>query len=169
MQVWATDLWITATDNLERIREADLEDRVFPIHADARALPFADEFFDAIVSIDAFEYFGTDDLYLPSLIPLLKSGHQVGTVNAGVDVELDSLPEGWPPDFCTFHTPEWWRRHWSLTRCVEVEVAERMPQGRELWLRWYEAIGSNDKEWLTGPSGENLGFHRIVATKNGTG
>lgn len=49
VQVWATDLWISATENAQRIRAAQLDDRVFPIHADARALPFADEFFDAIV------------------------------------------------------------------------------------------------------------------------
>lgn len=35
-----------------------------PIHADARSLPFAAEFFDAIVCIDSFLYYGTDDLYL---------------------------------------------------------------------------------------------------------
>ena len=62
VQVWATDLWIDATDNLERIRAAGVEDRVFPIHAEAHALPFADGFFDAMVSVDAYHYFGTDDL-----------------------------------------------------------------------------------------------------------
>jgi cyclopropane fatty-acyl-phospholipid synthase-like methyltransferase len=39
LQVWATDLWIPATDNLQRIEQASLTDRVFPIHADARSLP----------------------------------------------------------------------------------------------------------------------------------
>src|ERR1044071_1517977 len=31
MQVWATDLWIPATENAKRIREAGLEDRIFPL------------------------------------------------------------------------------------------------------------------------------------------
>ena len=35
-----------------------------PIHAEAHALPFADGFFDAVVSVDAYHYFGTDQLYL---------------------------------------------------------------------------------------------------------
>jgi len=64
VQVWATDLWFSATENLQRIRDAGVEDGVFPIHADARSLPFAAEFFDAIVSIDSFVYYGTDDPYL---------------------------------------------------------------------------------------------------------
>src|SRR5262245_9063549 len=60
-QVWATDLWFSATENLQRIRDAGISDGVFPIHADARALPFADDFFDAIVCIDSYIYYGTDD------------------------------------------------------------------------------------------------------------
>jgi cyclopropane fatty-acyl-phospholipid synthase-like methyltransferase len=165
VQVWATDLWISATENFSRIREAGLEDRVFPIHADARRLPFADGFFDAIVSVDAFEYFGTDDVFLPRLVRFLKPGRQVGAVNAGVNQELEALPDEWPSDFAAFHTAGWWRRHWAITRCVSVEVADPLPEGRELWMRWHQAIGFTDDAWLTSPAGENLGFHRIVARR----
>src|SRR5436190_2724248 len=56
VQVWATDLWFNATENLQRIRDAGVEDGVFPIHADARSLPFAADFFDAVVSSDSFFY-----------------------------------------------------------------------------------------------------------------
>src|SRR3954449_2170737 len=47
VDVWATDLWFSASENLQRIRDANVEAHVFPIHADARSLPFAAEFFDA--------------------------------------------------------------------------------------------------------------------------
>lgn len=47
MQVWAADLWFSAAENVERIRDAGVGDHVFPIHADARGLPFAPGFFDA--------------------------------------------------------------------------------------------------------------------------
>ena len=66
LQVWATDLWIDAGENYRRFCEAGVEDSVFPIHAEAHALPFADGFFDAMVSVDAYHYFGTDDLYMAS-------------------------------------------------------------------------------------------------------
>ena len=39
VQVWATDLWISASENLLRIRDAGLLEQVLPIHSDARALP----------------------------------------------------------------------------------------------------------------------------------
>lgn len=165
VQVWATDLWISATDNAQRIRTAGLEDQVFPLHADARELPFADEFFDAIISIDAFEYFGTDVLFLGSLVKLLKPHCQIGVVNAGVLQEVESLPEEWPSDFCTFHTPAWWRQHWTITRCVEVEVADNLPESRDLWLRWHQAIGVTDDLYLTSPAGENLAFNRLIGRR----
>src|SRR5262245_62207570 len=46
VQVWAADLWFNPAENLRRVRDAGVEDGVFPLHADARALPFAAEFFD---------------------------------------------------------------------------------------------------------------------------
>ena len=63
-RVWATDLWIAADDNQQRITEAGVGDLVHPIHAEAHTLPYAAGFFDVIVSIDAYQYFGTADLYL---------------------------------------------------------------------------------------------------------
>ena len=58
VQVWATDLRFSASENLQRVRDASVDDGVFPIHVDARSLPFATEFFDAVVCIDSFVYYG---------------------------------------------------------------------------------------------------------------
>jgi cyclopropane fatty-acyl-phospholipid synthase-like methyltransferase len=35
VQVWAVDLWCDVSENSERIRDAGVEDGVFPLHADA--------------------------------------------------------------------------------------------------------------------------------------
>src|SRR5438046_9594317 len=64
VQVWATDLWFGASENIQRIRDAEVDDGVFPLHADAHSLPFPSEFFDALVCIDSFPYYGTDDFDL---------------------------------------------------------------------------------------------------------
>jgi cyclopropane fatty-acyl-phospholipid synthase-like methyltransferase len=37
---------------------------VFPVSVEAHSLPFAAGFFDAIVSVDSFHYYGTDIRYL---------------------------------------------------------------------------------------------------------
>src|SRR5215831_14095209 len=100
VQVWATDLWFSASENLQRIQDAGVGDGVFPIHADARSLPFAAGFFDAIISIDSFVYYGTDDLYLNYLARFLKQGGQLGIAGTGVMREI----EGPVPA----HLSEWW-------------------------------------------------------------
>jgi cyclopropane fatty-acyl-phospholipid synthase-like methyltransferase len=84
IQVWATDLWIEASANVQRIRAAGVEDLVIPIHAEAHALPFAEDFFDVIVSVDAYHYFGTDDLYLGYLAPFLKKEGQIAIAVPGL-------------------------------------------------------------------------------------
>src|SRR5262245_40920366 len=84
VQVWATDLWISASANWERIGAAGVADRVFPIGAEAHSLPFAERFFDAVVSLDAYHYFGTDDLYLGYLVRFVKPGGRLGIVAPGL-------------------------------------------------------------------------------------
>lgn len=97
-QIWATDLWISASDNYKRIKEEGLADSIFPIHSDARTLPYADSFFDAIICVDAYIYFGTDDLYLDYLCKFLKPGGQIGIVVPGFMQEVnDSLPKHLEP------------------------------------------------------------------------
>src|SRR5215468_585650 len=103
VQVWATDLWVSASENIQRIRDAGLEDAVFPTHADARALPFAADFFDAIVCVDSFYYFGSDDLYLNYLAHFVKPGGPIGIVGAGLVRDFDGpvpnhLREFWTGD-----------------------------------------------------------------------
>ena len=56
VQVWAADLWFSATERLERIRDAGVENGVFPISADARVGPVRRRILRPIVSIDAFPY-----------------------------------------------------------------------------------------------------------------
>jgi len=71
--VFATDLWIGATENYERIKSMGLEDKIIPIHAEAHDLPFANEFFDLAICVDAYNYFGIEEDYLAKyLAPLVK-------------------------------------------------------------------------------------------------
>jgi SAM-dependent methyltransferase len=178
VQVWATDLWVSASDNWERICDEGEQHRVFPIHAEAHTLPFADGFFDAAVSMDAYHYFGTEDLYIDRYSRLVKPGGQIGIVVPGLRAELvEGVPEElapyWPWDFCSFHTPEWWRHHWEKTGKVEVDLADMIPNGAEFWLHWNEtrqAHGGGDADEATLlklDAGRRLGFTRMVARLSG--
>jgi cyclopropane fatty-acyl-phospholipid synthase-like methyltransferase len=175
VQVWATDLWISASENLQRIRDAGVEDRVFPIHADARSLPFAGDFFDAIVCVDAFYYFGTDDLYLNYLAHFVKPSGQIGIAGAGLAQEVeglvpDHLRQWWSQDLWSLHSAAWCRRHWERTGIVHVELADTMPDGWQIWLDWHRAVAPDNAteiKALEVDGGRYLGYVRQVGRRQG--
>jgi len=146
VQVWAADLWIPAAENARRINEAGLEDQVFPIHAEARLLPFAAGFFDAVVSMDAFHYFGTDVHYLEfHLLDLLKPGGHIGIVSPAALREAP-VPEYFPlSEWYWINSVEWWGRHWVRNPDIEVELSKPLPGGWELWVRWLELLESSGR------------------------
>ena len=90
--VWATDLWVKPGENLQRIEAAGVAALVLPIRAEAHALPFAEDYFDAIVSFDAYHYFGTDDLYLGYILEFLRPGGRLCIVSPGLNEELCEGP-----------------------------------------------------------------------------
>jgi SAM-dependent methyltransferase len=173
VQVWAVDLWHSASENLRRIRDAQVEDGVFPIRADARSLPFAAEFFDAVVSIDAFVYFGTDDLYLTDLARFVKPGGMVGIAGAGLMHEVDGpipdhLRAWWEPSHWCLHSADWWGRHWAQTGILDVELADTMPDGWRLWLDWQHAVAPDNAQEiavLEADAGRLLTYVRAVARR----
>jgi SAM-dependent methyltransferase len=181
VQVWSTDLWIGAAENLDRIRAAGVEDLVYPIHAEAHALPYGHEFFDLIVSVDAYQYFGTDDLYLGYISRLLRDGGRIAAVMPAVFSELgtavpEQLAPYWDWEFCCFHGPQWWRTHWEKTRKVTVEIVDSLDDGWKDWLDFTEACLPHLSGWrvkaaineiamLRIDQGELLGFTRIIGTK----
>jgi cyclopropane fatty-acyl-phospholipid synthase-like methyltransferase len=175
VQVWATDLWFSASENIQRIRDAGVDDGVYPIHADARSLPFAAEFFDAILCIDSFVYYGTDDLYLNYLARFVKPGGPVGIAGAGLMQEIDGpvpdhLQEWWTNDLCCLHSATWWRRHWERTRIVDVELADAMPDGWRVWLNWHTTAFPGNRaeiQALEADRGQYLGYVRIVGRRQG--
>ena len=179
VQVWATDLWISADENKARIDLAGLQEKVFPLHADARSLPYAAGFFDAITCIDAYIYFGMDDTYLDTLHRFVKPGGQIGIVTPGFMRDLEGpLPSHlrpfWAQECWTWHTAEWWRNHWARTELVEVEVADTMPDGLQVWIQWDKARQASgdtsdslqsDLQVMERDEGRYMGFVRMVARR----
>jgi SAM-dependent methyltransferase len=184
-RVFAADLWISAADNWKRVQEAQLEDSVFPIHVEAHALPFAEDFFDAVVSLDSYCYYGTDDLYLSYIYRFLRPGGMIGIVVPGLTAELAGAPPDhlvqpqsngkifWEPDCCVFHSPDWWRRHWEKTGLVRVEIADIMPDGWKHWAQHERAVESlgagifkSDEETLLRDAGKTIALVRVIGQRD---
>lgn len=173
VEVWATDLWCSASENLQRIRDAGVEDGVYPIHAEARSLPFANDFFDAIVSIDSFPYYGTDDHYLNYLARFVKAGGPIGIAGAGLMREIDGpVPEAlkawWEPNMYCLHSAAWWHRHWEKTGILDMELADSMPDGWQFWLKWHRVVAPEnfvEMHAVEADRGEYLAYVRAVGRR----
>jgi SAM-dependent methyltransferase len=184
VQAFACDLWVAAGDNWDRVVAAGMADRVTPIQAEAHALPFAESFFDAIVSLDAYTYFGTDDLYLGYVVRYLRAGGRIGIVVPGLLQEIGEQPPAhltrpqengrvfWEPDCWCFHTAAWWRRHWRRTGLVEAIEVDVLEDGWRQWAQHERAVEASglglfpsDAEAIEEDRGRTLGFVRAMARR----
>lgn len=172
VMVWATDLWFSPDENFQRIKDAGVDHAIFPLHADARSLPFAAGFFDAIISIDSFPYYGTDQYYLRNLARFVKPGGHIAIAGAGLMKEIEILPahlkNWWEPELYCLHSPDWWMNHWERSGVVDVELADAMPDGWRFWHSWHLAVAPDNRleiEALEADAGEYLGYTRVVARR----
>ncbi|MBQ6395070.1 MAG: class I SAM-dependent methyltransferase, partial [Atopobiaceae bacterium] len=116
--VFAADLWSEPSDNMRFFESLGLTNtQIIPLKADATALPFATSFFDAVVSIDSYHYFGRDPGFLGDcLLPFVKrSGLLVFSLPGMVQDRHDNLPgcllASWTPEQLEYmHDIDWWRR-----------------------------------------------------------
>lgn len=91
--------------------------QIVPIKADAsEGLPFAEGFFDAVVSIDSYNYFGRSAEYLDAkLLPYVKRGGIVALCFPGMKQDCHENPpacllESWTPDQLDYiHDIPWWK------------------------------------------------------------
>jgi len=172
VEVWATDLWIGEEENRECIAKAGVANQVTAVSADARDLPFEHEFFDAVLGFDSFQYFATDQLFLPYILQFIKPGGRLGFASAGMVQQFENgipahLQRFWGPDAWCLQTACWWRNHWERTGLVNVTLAETMEFGCNLWLQWARATDCSDwyLETLERDADQYLGYIRLLATK----
>jgi len=168
--VFATDLWIGAADNWKRIVAAGAQDLVVPIHADAHALPYGDDFFDAILCVNSFQFYGTADTFLADhLAHLLREGGQFGLALWGPDREFggrvpEFLAEGWWPDFYYFHSLDWWKWHFVKSGLFDIEMGDDLDgDGVRVTRQWAKIMDKYDERHNNGI----MRWNRIVARRNG--
>jgi cyclopropane fatty-acyl-phospholipid synthase-like methyltransferase len=175
VQVFATDLWISASDNFARFKEAGLYQRIIPIHADVADLPYADKYFDAIISIDAYHYFGRVEGFADEkMAPLLKKGGKLAIVVPGLikDIHDDIPPEmllSWNAEAIeTLRSPEWWRRLLSKSERLELQAVGELECYQECWNDWLECSNEYailDRKAMEGGAGKHMDLVFMIAAK----
>jgi cyclopropane fatty-acyl-phospholipid synthase-like methyltransferase len=173
--VFANDLWIDPTENLKRFEAAGVSDKVFPFHAEAHALPYANGFFDVAISVDSYHYYGTDDLYFPSTFSkLVRPGGQFGIVCPGLMQEYkNGYPEThesfWHEDMFSIHSAEWWRNLWEKTKIADITACYNIPDPKAIWYPWAywakEHLKFDDVEFLDADTENQITLFAMTAVK----
>ena len=142
--VYAADLWSEPESHYPLFEQFGLtREQCIPVKADANDLPFEREFFDSVVCVDSYNYFGRDPAYLDEkLLPFVKSGGWVYAVVPGMKKDChDNIPEvllrSWNAEQLDYiHDAQWWRSMVSQSRDCEVVSVHEMQSNSEVWADW---------------------------------
>ena len=174
--VYAADLWSDPEENRKFFDDMGLDRKqIIPVKADATNLPFAKEFFDAVVSTDSYNYFGRDEQYLDDkLLPFVKSGGYVYIAIPGMKKDChDNLPQelllSWTPEQLEYmHDVDYWSEIVGKCKGAEVISVKEMESNDEVWADWLMqdneyAVG--DRKSMEAGGGKYLNFISIVLRK----
>lgn len=174
-QIFALDLWISATENYERFKEVKLENQIIPVHADITEVPFANDYFDSMVSIDAYHYFGrAPDFMDTKIAPLVKKGGFIALAFPGLKTEFGAdIPQemlfSWGvEDIQTWHSISWWQSLLAQSSMVEIMDIQEMKcfdQAWEEWLGCDNEYAQNDCKAMHAGAGKYMNFISIICKR----
>jgi SAM-dependent methyltransferase len=153
LRVIAVDLWTSATFLNRKFTARGYRDRIVPLQMDiTHALPFAQDYFDAIFCMNSFNFYGGSVEFLRHLLKHLKPGGQLCIGSEVLTVEfteeqLQNPPSVYafklpPPDetvdvfegdFKKQHTPGWWRELLENSGLLQVEYCQELDDADVLY------------------------------------
>lgn len=178
VNVFANDLWVSATDNNERFKDWGVAKNIVPIHADANELPFADEYFDAVVSIDSFHYFSAQPKFFEEkILPLVKPGGVVIIAMPGLKDEIhgnepDIILEWINSEECEYnlyHSRQWWLKQFGESEQFEIILDFDLNSFESSWKDWLDTkheLTLNDAKFFAKGIGRYLASVGFIIKKN---
>lgn len=175
-KVVAADLWSEPEDNAAFFLSQGFgPDKIRAVKADALALPFAPESFDAVLCVDSYHYFGRDKNFLnEKLLPYVRHGGYIYIAIPGMVKDChQNLPRellfSWNPDQLDYmHDVHYWRAILSAARGIDllaVRQMEGMDQVWQDWLRQDNPYARQDRKALEAGAGRYLNFIKIIIRK----
>lgn len=172
--VFAADLWIPPTENAQIFASLGLASNIFPLLVDAtKELPFAHEYFDMIISVDSYHYFGNNDAMLPKLLPFVKNG---GLMAIAVPGFVQDFPEGrlpaevqpyWTPEW-HFYSCAWWRALWEKEPRISITVLREMDSCKQAWDDWLQSpnpYAQSDIPMMKAGAGKYFNIVQMIGQK----
>ncbi|MCL1824779.1 MAG: methyltransferase domain-containing protein [Betaproteobacteria bacterium] len=172
--VFAADLWISPTENAERFTSLGLDSKIFPLLVDAtKELPFAHEYFDIIISVDAYQYFGDNEMMLPKLLPYVKKG---GLIAVAVPGFTQDFPEGELPEEVRpfwnldwhFYSRNWWRTLWEKESSIAITECREMDSCKQAWDEWLKSpspYAQQDIQMMEAGAGKYFNIIQMIGRK----
>ncbi|MBR5160270.1 MAG: methyltransferase domain-containing protein [Thermoguttaceae bacterium] len=174
--VYACDLWSDPAENQAFFDVMGVpHGQIVPVKADATSLSFEKDFFDAVVCVDSYNYFGRDPDYLDEkLLPFVKPGAMIYIAIPGMKQDCHSAlpPElllSWTPDQLDYiHDIAYWTKIMESAKGAEILSIKEMESNEEVWADWLRqeneyAIG--DRKAIDAGGGKYLNFIAIVLRK----
>ncbi len=175
--VYAFDLWISASENYARIKANNLEETIIPIHGDAMDMPFAQDYFDTIISVDSYHYFGCkENVFAEKILPFVKKDGYVMIAVPGLKEEpqgaLKEIFTTWAEgdDSELFKTVSWWENLLKKECGTQCDIVVKEADCFDIaWKEWFDSgheYGARDKEFLDKGLDKILNFILIYVKKN---
>ena len=173
--VTACDLWSEAQENQMFFDEVVKQGSVKAVKADALALPFENECFDAVVSVDSYNYFGRNDKYLDEhLMPYVKKDGLVYISVTGMNKDLhDNLPDelllSWSAEQLDYiHDMDYYKSIMEKSKSAKIVDIKVMQSNNEVWEDWLKMdneYAKNDEKSIRAGALKYLNFIKIVLQK----
>lgn len=145
-KIYALDLWIAANENGARFEKLNTKNNIIPTQSNILDQPFPENFFDTIISIDSYHYFGNNDNILDTYIaPLVKTNGIIALAFPGLKKDIhDNIPpqllQYWSKDdFECFHDIEWWKKLFSHSTKTTLLSIQEMKCFDNAWNDWLDS------------------------------
>ena len=172
-RTFAVDLWISPEDNLARFSRFGMDRLIIPLGLDVTAgLCFAKGYFDALVSLDSWHYYGHSSSFLPSILPYMKKNASITVVVPGLKADFpdgrvpDELAPFWGPDMNIFST-SWWRNLWQAEPGIKLRACREMDCCAKAWEEWLKApnpYAQGDIAMMEAEGGKYFNLIQLEAT-----
>jgi cyclopropane fatty-acyl-phospholipid synthase-like methyltransferase len=175
--VWAVDNTVDVRENAKRIRCAFVEEKVTPVQTDAEHLPFEKEFFDVVIAVDSYMYYGTKKRYLPYLLQFVKPEGRIAVLDACFKREIDDpakapgyLRRKLRTLFRKMHSVRWWKELWKSSGKVKILEANVLKESDiilEEYIRDFENRKDEQElvEIVKQDKGKFIGVFKLIAKK----